>query len=108
MKHFAKFACAIAAIALHGPTFADARLDGLKKMNSEGCVKTVAFEENAPKDAKQVKPYCTCVYDTYFDGLTKAEQSQLASGAPAPEKLLKRLPDHLAAAQAQCRKKIGF
>jgi hypothetical protein len=108
MKYGVHLASMLAAIALHLPAQADARLDGMKKMNSDGCVKAIEFEEHAPKNASQVKPYCTCVYETYFDGFTKAEQSQLMSGGPAPEKLQKSLPGHLEAAQASCRKKIGF
>lgn len=87
---------------------ADSRLDGMKKMNAEGCVEAIKFEGHPPKDTKQVKPYCTCVYDLYYDGFTPAEQKQLFSGAPAPEKLQNSLPARLEAAQAQCRKKIGF
>lgn len=87
---------------------ADSGLDGLKKINTEGCVEGIKFEEHAPKDSKQVKPYCTCVYDVYYDGFTPVERKQLFSGAPAPEKLQKSLPSRLEAAQAQCRKKFGF
>jgi hypothetical protein len=109
MKHGLELACLIAAIALHFPALADDRLEGLKKINREGCIRVIDLEENAPKDAKQVKPYCTCVYEAYFEGFTKAEQEQLfASLAPLPEKLEKSLPVRLKAAQAQCRKKIGF
>lgn len=87
---------------------ADNRLDGLKKMNAEGCVGAIALEKNPPKDGKQVKPYCTCVYDMYYDGFTPVEQEQLFSGAPVPEKLKQSLMPRLQAAKAQCRKKIGF
>jgi hypothetical protein len=110
MKLAPKLALLMATIALHFPAFADARLDGMKKMNSEGCVQAIQFEERAPKDASQVKPYCTCVYEVYFDGFTPSEQSQLYSFsvAPKPEKLTKSLPLRLKAAKEQCRKKIGF
>lgn len=108
MKHHVKHCCLIAALVVHVSAFADDRLDGMKKMNSEGCTQTVKFEEHAPKDAKQFKPYCTCVYDVYFAGFTKAEQDQLFSGSPLPDKLQKSLPVRLETAQAQCRKKIGF
>lgn len=87
---------------------ADDRLDGMKKVNADGCVEAIKFEEHAPKNSQQVKPYCTCVYDVYFDGFTPVEKQQLYSGGTAPEKLLKQLPARLASAQAQCRKKIGF
>ena len=108
MKKMALIGIAMLTLATSYKAQADSRLDGMKKMNADGCVEAIKFEEHAPKDAKQVKPYCTCVYDVYYDGFTPAEQKQLLSGAPAPEKLQNSLPARLEAAQAQCRKKIGF
>lgn len=105
MKNAAMFAC-LSALAFHAPGWADDRLDGMKKMNSEGCVKAIAFDQDAPKDAKQVKPYCTCVYDTYYGGFSKAEQEQLFTAA-ASDSLKKSLPTRLSDAKAQCRKKLG-
>lgn len=108
MRHGFKFLCIIAATAFHLSAFADARLDGMKQMNTEGCVSMAGLDPAMPKNAKQVKPFCTCTYDAYFDGFTKAEQDQLFSGQPLPEKIQKSLPVRLEKAQAQCRKKIGF
>lgn len=107
MKHGLKLAGMLTAMALYLPAHADDRLDGMKKMNSEGCVQAIEFEENAPKDPKQVKPYCTCVYDTYYNKFSKEEQNQMFS-APASDKLQKSMTARLQAAKAECRKKIGF
>jgi hypothetical protein len=106
MKHAAMLAC-LAALAFHAPSWADERIDGLKKMNREGCLQTVQFEEHAPKDPKQIQLYCTCTYDTYFDGFSKIEQEQIVTGG-APAALKKSLPERLKQAQAQCRKKLGI
>jgi hypothetical protein len=95
-------------LSMQFSAYADERLDGMKKMNADGCVESIKFEEHAPKDAKLVKPYCTCVYDTYFNGFSPAEQKQLFGGIPASGKLEGSLPARLESAKAQCRKKIGF
>lgn len=95
-------------LSIHLSAYADDRLDGMKKMNANGCVESIKFEEHAPKDIQQVKPYCTCVYDAYYNGFTPSEQKQLVGGVLAPGKLQDSLPARLAAAKAQCRKKIGF
>lgn len=108
MTYRLPLACFIAAMAFHCSVFADDKIDGLKKMNSEGCATMAGVDPALPKDAKQVKPFCSCTYDTYFDGFTKAEQAQLVSGAALPEKLQNSLPIRLEKAQMQCRKKIGF
>lgn len=108
MNYSSKIVCLAIGIAAWLPAHADQRLEAMKKVNVDGCVSAIALEENPPKDAKQVKPYCTCVYDIHFGTLTKTEQDQLWSGGPTPEKLEKSLPARLKAAQAQCRKKLGF
>ena len=87
---------------------ADDRLEAMIKTNSEGCVDVVKFEENGPKDPKLAKPWCSCVYDTYFRGFTKDEQNQVF-GSVLPNGTLKdSLPVRLDQSKAQCRKKIGF
>lgn len=107
MKHGLTLVGMIAAIALHFPAHADERLDGLKKMNAEGCVSVIELDKTAPKDPKLAKPYCTCVYDTYFDSLTQAEKNNMFLGTPAPPNMQKNLQVRLQAAQAACRKKVG-
>jgi len=107
MKHGLKLAALIAAVALHFPAHADERLDGLKKMNAEGCVAVIELDKTAPKDPKLAKPYCTCVYDTYFDNFTQAEKNNMFLGTPAPPNMQKNLQIRLQAAQAECRKKVG-
>jgi hypothetical protein len=106
MKHGLKLAGMIAAIALHFPAHADDRLDGLKKMNVEGCVSVIELDKTAPKDRKLAKPFCTCVYDTYFDNFTQAEKNNMFLGTPAPPNMQKDLQIRLKAAQAACRKKV--
>jgi hypothetical protein len=108
MKRLTMLAGLTLMLSWHFSAQADNRLDGMKKMNAEGCVESIKFEEHAPKESKQVKPYCYCVYEVYYNGFTPAEQNQLFAGVLAPEKLQKSLPARLEAAQAQCRKKIGF
>jgi len=106
MKHGLKLAGMIAAIALQLPAHADERLDGLKQMNADGCVKVIALDKNAPKDPKLVKPYCTCIYDTYYDSFTEAEKTNMFLGRPAPPDMQKSLQDRLKVAKAECRKKV--
>ena len=107
MKYGLKLAGMIAAIALHIPAHADERLDGLKKMNAEGCQTVVHLDKNAPKDPKLAKPYCTCVYDTYYDNFTQAEKNNMFLGTPAPPNMQKNLKIRLQAASAECRKKVS-
>ena len=108
MKHGLKLVAMIATIAMHFPAHAaDERLDGLKKMNVEGCVDVIELDKTAPKDKKLAKPYCTCVYDTYFDNFTEAEKSNMFLGTPAPANMQKNLNIRLQAAQSACRKKLG-
>jgi hypothetical protein len=59
-------------------------MDGLKKMNAERCVSVIELKKTAPKYPKMAKPYCTCVYNTYFDSFTQAEKNNLFLGTPAP------------------------
>lgn len=59
-------------------------MDGLKKMNAERCVSVIELDKTAPKDPKMAKPYCTCVYNTYFDSFRQAEKNNLFLGMPAP------------------------
>jgi hypothetical protein len=107
MKHGLKLAGMIAAIALHFPACADERLDGLKQMNAEGCVKVISLEKDAPQDPKLAKPYCTCVYDTYYDKFTQAEKDHMFLKTPAPPNMQENLQIRLKAAKAECRKKVG-
>ena len=44
----------------------------------------IELDKTAPKDPKLAKPYCTCVYNTYFDNFTQAEKNNLFLGTPAP------------------------
>lgn len=107
MKHGLKLAGMIAAITLQLPAHADDRLDGLKTMNADGCVRTIALDKNAPKDPKLAKPYCTCIYDTYYDSFTEAEKTNMFLGKPAPPDVVKSLQERLKTAKAECRKKVG-
>lgn len=97
-------ASALFALSAH----ADDRLEAMIKMNSEGCVDVVKFEEDGPKDPKLAKPWCSCVYDTYFRGFTKDEQKQMFGSVLPNGKLKDSLPTRLEQSKAQCRKKIGF
>ncbi len=106
MKYGLTLAGTIAAIALHFPAHADERMDALKKMNVEGCESVIELDKTAPKDRKLAKPYCTCVYDTYFDNFTQAEKNSMFLGTPAPPNMQKNLQARLQAAQAACRKKV--
>jgi len=108
MKRGFKFACLAAIFSLHFSAHADARLDSMKQMNIDGCVSVIQLDKKAPKDAKLAKPYCSCVYNTYFDGLTTAEQNKLFSSPMAStDPLLKSLPGRLEAATNQCSKKFS-
>ena len=97
-------ASTVIALSVH----ADDRLEAMIKMNSEGCVDVVKFEEDGPKDPKLAKPWCSCVYDIYFRGFTKDEQNQLFGGILPNGKLKDSLPVRLDQSKAQCRKKMGF
>lgn len=108
MKQFFKIACLLVGVNLASFAHADERIDGLKQMNAEGCTKTIQFEERQPKDAKQVKPYCTCVYDTYYDGFSQKEREKMFSGVIPSKQDGEKLQLRLEAVQEQCRKKIGF
>lgn len=107
MKKIAGLALVAAALTLLS-AHADDRLDAMIKMNSEGCVDVVKFEENGPKDPKLAKPWCSCVYDTYFRGFSKDEQNQLFGGILPAGKLKDSLPVRLEQSKAQCKKTVGF
>lgn len=102
MKYKLNFTIVVALLSLHSVSFAEDRLAGLKQMNSEGCVQAIAFEKNAPKEPKQIKTYCTCVYDTYYNGFSPTEQYQLFFGGTAPDKLRDSLTTRLDSAKKQC------
>jgi hypothetical protein len=70
-------------------------------------VSVIELDKTAPKDPKLAKPYCTCVYNTYFDNFTQAEKNNLFLGTPAPPNMQQNLQIRLQAAQAECRKKLG-
>lgn len=108
MKYGLKRFAMVAVVALHSPVHAaDERFDVLKKANVEGCVAVIDIDKTAPKDRKLAKPYCTCVYDTYFDKFTQAEKNHMFLGTPAPPNMEQALKVRLQAAQAACRKKVG-
>lgn len=108
MKRGFKFACLAAMLSLSFAAHADARLESMKQMNIDGCVSVIELDKKAPKDAKLAKPYCSCVYSTYFDGFTAAEQNKLFSRAmESTDPLLKSLPARLEKATDQCSKNFG-
>jgi len=107
MKHGLKLAGMIAAIAMHLPAHADEKLDVLKKVNIDGCMSVIQIDEDAPKDPKLAKPYCTCVYETHFNNFTKPELNSMFLGTPAPPNMDKNVQIRLQAAIKECRKKIG-
>lgn len=106
MKQVSKLACLLVGFSLYASAHADDVIDGLKQMNTEGCTKAAQFEPNPPKGAAQTKSYCTCVYDVYYGGFSQKERANITAvpSKKEGEALMKRLE----AAQAQCRKKIGF
>lgn len=100
----ALFAAALTLLSAH----ADDRLEAMIKTNADGCVDAVKFEENGPKDPKLAKPWCSCVYETYYRGFSADEQNQLFGGILPTGKLKDSLPVRLEQSKAQCRKKVGF
>lgn len=106
MKQVSKLACVLIGFALYSSAHADDAINALKQMNTEGCTKAAKFEPDPPKGEAQTKSYCTCVYDVYYGGFSPKERANITSVPTKKEgeDLMKRLE----AAQAQCRKKIGF
>lgn len=52
-------------------------------MNAEGCESVIELDKTAPKDRTLAKPYCTCIYDTYFDSFSQAEKNHMFLGTQA-------------------------
>ncbi len=92
-----------AAHADQGPPRADPRLDGVKQIEKNVCVRGGNTAPGAPKNLKLVPQYCTCVAATYWDQVPKDEVEQLLDSGQS-----KRIDQHkderMAQAKAACRR----
>jgi hypothetical protein len=86
---------------------ADDRINGLKKVNTDMCIRFGVNMPDAPKDAKLVPGYCNCVSDTYWASVPKAESDELLSTGTSA-RVQQNLTARMNAAQVACKKKIGF
>ncbi len=90
-----------------GLAWADERLDGLKKMNTEACVSFGSSLPGAPKDAKLIEPFCDCVSDNYWASVPQSEIDELLSAGHSVS-LGRHVTERMGAAKASCKKKLGF
>lgn len=86
-----------------GAALADERLDGLKQTDTNICMRGGNTAPGAPKNLKLVRGYCTCVVDTYWAQVSKAEVEQLMSSGYAPA-IDRRKDERMATASAACRR----
>lgn len=82
-------------------------IDGLKKMNTDMCIQIGSNVPHAPKDPKLVSPYCACVSEAYWQSVPDAEQQEVISKGSSPG-VRRNLNTRMLAAQAACKKQIGF
>lgn len=95
--------------------FAQLTLETLKKGNTDFCIEAGTKMPGAPKDTKQIKPYCSCVSDVYWDSVPKKdfedfikEQSSDGDDHDAGDRIAEASQPRMKAAMAACKKKIGF
>lgn len=94
-------------VLLANNAMADDRLEGLKKMNTDLCIRAGAHVAGAPSDAKLTVPYCNCVTQTYWDSVPKSEVEELMTGGRSPS-IGANLKPRMDAARSVCKKKLAF
>jgi hypothetical protein len=82
---------------------ADPRLDGLKQIERNICVRGGNTGPGAPKNLKLVPQYCTCVAQHYFDHLPQQEVEQLM-GSGQSASIDQHKDERMAQARAACQR----
>jgi hypothetical protein len=98
--------CLLVAASLLAATTvqaADQRLDGLKQIERNICVRGGNTAPGAPKNLKLVPQYCTCVAQHYFDHLPTPEVDQLM-GSGQSDSIDQHKDERMAQARAACQR----
>jgi TRAP-type C4-dicarboxylate transport system substrate-binding protein len=94
---------------LTGAAMADDRVDRAKKKNTDMCITLSTAVRDSTMTVKQAAPYCACVSDTFWDSVPKSEQKAiLENGASTEIRAGGHWQPRAEAAQATCKKKLGF
>jgi len=93
---FAAFAAAAPAPA------ADPRLDGIKQIERNACVRQGNTGPGAPRNLKLAPKYCECVARTYWDNIPKAEIDEVMNNGQSAA-VDKRRDERMADARAACK-----
>lgn len=92
---------------LTNSAIAEDRLDDLKKINTEMCIRAGAHVAGAPSDAKLTEPYCNCVTQAYWESVPKSEVAELMAGGSSLG-IRTNQKARMDAAKSACKKKLSF
>lgn len=81
----------------------DPRLDGIKIIERNVCVRGGNTGPGAPKNLKLVPKYCECVANVYYDNLPKDEVEQLMNTGQSAD-IDERKEVRMAQARTACRR----
>lgn len=94
---------AIAAPAASAPA-ANPRLDGVKQIERNACVRAGNTGPGAPRNLKLVPKYCECVSSHYWNGVPQAEVDELMNNGQSAA-IDRKKDERLAAARSACQVK---
>ena len=97
----------ISVVSFSGNAVADERIDSLKKMFTKMCTEVGANAPDAPKNPKQVAPYCQCTAESYWESVPKTERDELLSTGQSAG-IQAKMESRMSSAQAKCKKTVGF
>lgn len=83
---------------------ADPRLDGIKQIERNACVRLGNTGPGAPKNLKLAPKYCECVARTYWDNIPKTEVDEVMNNGQSAA-VDKRREERMAEARAACQVK---
>lgn len=90
-----------------GTVHTEDRLAIYKKANNDACIELAPVSPGAPKNPAQLKPYCSCVAQYYWDSVPDRDVRLLLATGSAPE-ISRNVLVRLQMAMSACRTKIGF
>jgi hypothetical protein len=102
MRHFYPVSLLLALCLGSAHAAPDHRLDGLKSLERNRCVRAGNTGPGAPKNLKLVPKYCECVANVYYDNLPKEEVNQLLNDGQSAA-IDERKEVRLAQARTACK-----
>jgi hypothetical protein len=100
----AALAAVLAVASPYSLAAADPRLDGIKQIERNACVRLGNTGPGAPRNLKLAPQYCECVARTYWDHIPKAEIDEVMNNGQSAA-VDQRREQRMAEARAACQMK---